>query len=127
MILLNFSHPITPDQRSQIENMTGDPITHLLNIPAQFDNAQPFGKQIRSLVDEIELTPEDWQTIPILINPPSYNFAALTLMAELHGRMGYFAPIIRLRPIPESLPTKFEVAEIINLQSIREDARKERT
>ena len=40
-------------------------------------------------------------------------------MAALHGLMGYFHPIVRLKPIPESIPPRFEVAEIINLQWLK--------
>ena len=78
------------------------------------------------LVDSIDFSVEDWQTKPILINPPSYNYAALTLLAELHGRMGYFPAILRIRPVAESVPPVFEVAEIINLQAVREQAREQR-
>ena len=61
-----------------------------------------------------------------MINPPSYNFGAATLIAELHGRTGYFLPIIRIRPEPDSTPRRFEVAEIINLQAVRDEARESR-
>jgi hypothetical protein len=47
-------------------------------------------------------------------------------MAELHGRMGYFPAVIRLKPIPDSLPPQFEFAEIINLQAVRDQARAQR-
>jgi hypothetical protein len=47
-------------------------------------------------------------------------------LAELHGRMGYFPPILRLRPVEGAIPPRFEVAEIINLQALRDAARKER-
>ncbi len=94
------------------------------DIPAHFDNAQPFPEQIRRLADDIGLTSEEWQTLPILLVPPAYNFAAMTLLAELHGRMGYFPAIVRIRPILDSLPPRYEVAEIINLQNVRETARR---
>ncbi|MCL4266143.1 MAG: hypothetical protein KJ069_23235 [Anaerolineae bacterium] len=48
------------------------------------------------------------------------------MLAELHGRMGYFPAIIRLKPIPDSLPPQFEFAEIINLQAIRDRSRTHR-
>jgi len=78
------------------------------------------------MADRAGLTPEEWQTLPIIVNPPSLNFSAVTLLAELHGRCGYFPAIVRLRPVPGSLPTRFEVAEIINLQVVREKARVKR-
>ena len=47
-------------------------------------------------------------------------------MVELHGRMGYFPPILRLRPEKVNVLTRYVVSEIIDLQSIREVARSER-
>ena len=44
-------------------------------------------------------------------------------LAELHGRMGYFPASGRRRPLAGSLPPRFEVAEIINLQAVRDQAR----
>lgn len=126
MILINFSHPITPEQKSKIEALTNQSIDEVLSIPSQFSQEQAFASQIRNLVDSIGLSPEQWQTLPILINPPAYNFASLTLLAELHGRMGYFPSIIRIRPVPESTPPRYKIAEIINLQNVRDNAREHR-
>ena len=127
MLLLNFSHPLTEDQRAQIEALTGEKIAEVREIPSQMDVTQPFEPQISARVAAIALSPEDWQTRPILIVPPALNFAAVTLIAHLHGRMGYFPPIVRTHPVPEALPPRFEVAEIINLQAVRERARQTRT
>ena len=44
-------------------------------------------------------------------------------LAEGHSRIGYFPAIVRLRPLAGSLPPHFEVAEIINLQAVRDQAR----
>jgi len=126
MILINFSHPITKEQKKQIKSMIGKKTIQIIDVPSQFDQNLSFSDQIRQLVDSINLSPNAWQKTPLLINPPAYNFAALTLLAELHGRMGYFPAIIRIRPIPDSVPMIYEIAEIINLQSIREFAREQR-
>jgi len=48
---------------------------------------------------------------------------AVTLLAYLHGLMGYFPAVIRLRPVEGSTPPQYEVAEVINLQAVREEAR----
>jgi hypothetical protein len=37
--------------------------------------------------------------------------------------MGYFPPVLRLRPVAGSVPPQFEVAEILNLQAVRDRAR----
>ncbi|GAB4537438.1 MAG: CRISPR-associated protein Csx15 [Anaerolineales bacterium] len=126
MLILNFSHPLTEDQKQQIESLTGQPIAKVRDVPSQMDLTQPFAPQIAEKVAALGLTPQDWQNTPILIVPPALNFAAATLLAELHGRMGYFPPVVRLRPVPEALPPRYEVAEIINLQAVREQARRSR-
>jgi len=40
--------------------------------------------------------------------------------------MGYFPPVLRLKPVAGALPPRFKVAEILNLQAIRQDARARR-
>jgi hypothetical protein len=40
--------------------------------------------------------------------------------------MGYFPAVLRLRPVPNTTPPAFELAEILNLQSVREQARGKR-
>jgi len=127
MILLNFAHPLTPDHLAQIEALTGQPVTDVRHLPAQFDHEQPFAPQVTALADACGLTPEEWQTLSLLINPPALNFIALALLAELHGRCGYFSTILRMRPVPGSTPPRFEVAELVNLQTARDAARERRT
>ena len=56
----------------------------------------------------------------------AYN-ANATLLAELHGRCGYFPAQLRLRPVPGSLPPRFEIAEVLNLQALRDAARERRS
>ncbi|GAB4440176.1 MAG: CRISPR-associated protein Csx15 [Anaerolineae bacterium] len=127
MILLNFAHPITDEQLRQLEALLGQPVTRVVDVPAHFDTGGPFVEQTVALVDRAAqlagLTPETWQTVPLLVNPPSLNFITAALLAELHGRAGYFPPILRTRPLPDAIPPRFEVAEVINLQRLREAAR----
>jgi hypothetical protein len=61
-----------------------------------------------------------------LVNLPALAPAAAALLAELHGRMGYFPAIVRIRPVAGSTPPAYEVAEIINLQAVRDAARERR-
>jgi len=127
MMILNFSHPFTSDQKTQLERLLNiSEEVQYLDIPVGFDPLLPFTPQIRDLLDRINLSPDEWQTQAVIINPPSYNYAALTLFAELHGRMGYFPSIIRIRPVPESNPPRYEIAEVINLQAVRDQARQNR-
>jgi len=91
----------------------------------QIDHGEPLATQIGAIVDAIQLSSEEWQTRPLLINPPGYAPAAFVLLAELHGRIGHFPALIRLRPKPGPVPA-YEVAELLNLQAVREAARKRR-
>ncbi|KPL70950.1 hypothetical protein AC812_16605 [Bellilinea caldifistulae] len=122
MLLLNFSHPLTTDQIQQVEALSGQPV-EIMDIPVHFDNNQPFLPQLEALMTRLSLSPAEWQSRPILVNPPSLNFITALLLAELHGRMGYFPPVLRLRPVPDALPPRYEVAEILNLNAVRERAR----
>ena len=126
MIVLNFAHPLTEAQKAQIEALTGEAIERVIAVPVHFDNQKPFVPQLQDLMARIPLTPEEWQTARLLVNPPSLNFITALLLAELHGRMGYFPPILRLRPVPGAVPPRYEVAEILNLQEVREQARASR-
>jgi hypothetical protein len=126
MIVINFSHPLTEEQLAQIEALAGQKVERVIEIPTQLDPAAPFAPQVEELADKVGFSPREWQTLPILINPPSLNFIAVTLLAELHGRMGYFPTIIRLRPVANATPPRFEVAELINLQAVRDRAREQR-
>ena len=126
MILINLTHPLTAEQRTQIEALAGQPITRLIERMAQFNTAEPFAPQVVALADSLDLTPAEWQSAPILLALPALNFGAALLLAELHGRCGYFPPIVRTRPVQNSLPPRFEAAEIINLQAIRDTARHRR-
>ncbi len=132
MLILNFAHPLTDEHLAQIERLTGQKPERVIVINSQIDPQQPLAPQVAAMAEATGLTPEEWQTAPILINPPSLNFSAVALIAELHGRMGYFPPCIRMRPVvgPDGqrvVPPRFEVAEILNLQEIRDRARRLRT
>jgi hypothetical protein len=126
MILLNFSHPILSSQIENIQALSGEHVDQLIDIPVQFENGENFLDQFQTMMGQIRLSAEQWQTAPILINLPALNFIAGLLVAELHGRMGYFPPILRTRLIKDSLPPRYEIAEIINLQQVRENARRSR-
>jgi hypothetical protein len=126
MLLLNLSHPLTPDQLARVEELANQKIQRVISLPAQFDHQQPFEPQLAALLGGFDLPPDEWQTASIIINPPSLNFIAALVLAELHGRMGYFPPIIRLRPVKDALPPRYEVAEVLNLQNVRDEARRTR-
>jgi hypothetical protein len=127
MRLLNFGHPLTEAHLARIRELAGRDIERIIVVPTHFDHVRPFTEQVRELLATLPLTAEQWQTTPILINPPSLAPIVAVLLAELHGRSGYFPTIVRLRPITGTVPPQFEVAELLNLQEIRDAARTRRS
>jgi len=126
MILLNFAHPLTDDQRAQVEALTGQTIERVVEVDSQTDPQQPLAPQVAAMADEAGLSSTEWQALPLLVNPPAFNFSAVTLLAELHGRCGYFPPCLRLRPVSGNVPPRYEVAEVLDLQVVRNTARSKR-
>ncbi len=55
-----------------------------------------------------------------------YQCDARSRFVSDRARMGYFAALLRLKPIPNSTPPQFQVAEVINLQALRDEARMHR-
>ena len=125
MILLNFSHPLTEQQIARIVEIVGA-APEVRAIESQIDRERPLAVVAAELADRAGLTPVEWQTIPLLINPPALAPLAVAWLAEIHGRSGLFPAMVNIRPIAGSIPTRYEVAEILNLQAIREEARRRR-
>jgi hypothetical protein len=123
MILLNFAHPLTAAQRASVERCSGQALERVIEVKTQLDHDQPCVAQVRQLVEAVGLTPEEWQTLPLVVNLPSLSVVAALVVAELHGRCGYFPAVLRLMPVPDTTPLQFIVAEIVNLQVVRDAAR----
>ena len=126
MLLLNFAHHLTEEHKRQLEEIVHEPI-RVRDLQVHFDlTARKIMPQVVALVDSVALSADEWQTEVLLVNPPALNIIAAAVLAELHGRMGYFPALVRLRRVENSLPPRFEVAEILNLQDVREKARARR-
>jgi hypothetical protein len=126
VLVLNFTHPLKDEHKARIETLTRQVIEEIRTIPVHLNQEFPLVPQIRTITDSIGLTPREWQTRPLLINPPGYALAACLLLAEIHGRIGHFPTLLRIRPAPGATLPQYEVAELLNLQHIREQARTRR-
>jgi hypothetical protein len=126
MLILNFSHPLTEPQLASVRSLVSGSITGVKTLACQFDHERPFAEQTRVLLDGVGLSPDEWQTTPLLLNLPSLTPIAAAVLAEVHGRTGYWPPVLRMRPVAGSVPPRFEVAEVIDLNKVREEARKKR-
>jgi len=124
MLILNFSHPLTEQQLDSVRSLVSGPITGVKTVACQLDHERPFAQQTRELIDSVGLSADEWQTMPLLVNLPSLAVIAAAVLAEVHGRAGYWPPVLRLRPVAGSVPPRFEVAEVIDLNKVREEARK---
>jgi hypothetical protein len=123
-LIVNLGRPLK-EQQEQISRLLDVQISEIIEpdeVPPHFNDEEPYEFQIAQLVSSLGLTSEEWQTLRILVNPPGFAPAAAALVAELHGRMGHFPHLIRLRPSPDDR-TVFEVAEVMELQRIRDTAR----
>ncbi len=123
ILILNFAHPLTAQQQAQIEELSNTTIENIITISTLINEEEPLEPQITSLIDAVDQSTYDWHKRDILINPPGYAPAALLLLAEIHGRIGHFPTLIRMRPKHASVTT-YEVIELLNLQTIRDAARK---
>jgi hypothetical protein len=121
-VLLNFAHPTTGEQLDGLRAETGIWILEVIKIDVHFDDDRGYTEQISEIVDAAGLTEDDWQTLPLIVNVPAFAYIAAGVIAEIHGRAGYFPTILRLRRAPDD-NTRFLFAEPIKLQDIRNTAR----
>lgn len=131
--LLNFAHPLTAEQLVQIRALLAESPAEgiiraevpleIVDIPSHLSPEAPLEPQVEEMLRCCSLSLEQWQTEPLLINLPSLSASAAALLAKLHGLMGYFPPVLRIVPVEGALPPRFKVAEILNLQAMREKAR----
>lgn len=120
---------MTAEQVTQLERVLDLDISYhtldIQDIKCQFDLDTPFSEQVISMIDNADFTSNEWQGCKILVNLPALSTAAALVLAELHGRMGYYPPVIRLKR-SDSVPPVWNLAEIMNLDAQRQDARKRR-
>jgi hypothetical protein len=123
MLLLNFGHPVTDEQRESLGKLIGVAVARVIDVPAQFDPGRPFAEQVPPLVDAVPLNKADWQTEPFVVRLPSFAPLAAVLLAELYGRCGFFPTVVRMRPVAGASAVRYEVTEVIGLQEVRDAAR----
>lgn len=124
--VINFSHPLTVEHLEFIANLAGASIGTVVERPAQFDTDEPFVPQAEHLLDSVGLSSTEWQTLPILVNPPSLAPITAVVLAMISGRRGHLPGIVRMKPVRTDAVTVFEVGEVLNLEEIRTNQRKAR-
>ncbi len=126
IVVLNYSHPLSADQLARLVTILGE--TPLVcELATQVDRDRPLAEVALELAEQAGLSRSAWQTTPLLLNPPALAPLALALIAEIHGRSGGFPAMLNIRPVANSLPTRYEVAEVVNLDALRQAARSRRS
>jgi hypothetical protein len=123
VIVVNFSHPLTDEHKEQARLLLNVRIEEVIDVQVQFDHQRAFQAQAVDTINKTRLTSHQWQTKDIIVNPPGLAPAAAVVLAEIHGRMGHFPTILRLRPVHSEGAPRYEIAETINLQEVRDQAR----
>lgn len=129
MFVLNFSHPLTPEQKNELTGLVeypeGSPASTTVQevereiiIPSQMDNGQPFIPQLYRRFSEIPLTDHEWKNADFAIVPPAYAPACFIVAAMLYDKIGDFPKVIRIRPVAGAIPPRFEVAEVMRVGDI---------
>ena len=127
-IVLNFSgHPVLLGQLKTIEKILQWPSPKVIDVlVGTIAEDRNFVANIVKTIEKLDLTPIQWQTSNIVVLPAGYSAIWSVVLAEIHGRLGYFPDVVHLRPSSSVSTEKFEVAEIINLRQIRHSSRKKR-
>lgn len=122
-IVVNLSaHPLTEEQRSEIEQRTY--IEEEINEPAHC-NPINVADYIQSLFNRIGLTLEEWNTKSIILVLPGLAPLAATVLAHIHGIKGGFPKVLWLAPHPDDR-ARYSVGSIVDIQATRDHAREKR-
>ena len=126
MIVINFFHPLTAEQVASIERLCNRHVDRILAGGSQVDQAADLVKQVQAMLDALALSPDEWQVAPILVVLPALSSSAAVMLADIHGRMGHFPTIVRISPIPATVPTRYDAVQLIDLQQVRDAGRADR-
>jgi hypothetical protein len=120
--LVNFGHPLSSSNLKKVMTMCNLEVKEYL-ISSQHDRTRSLAEIARELTDLVGFSANEWQTEFIILNPPGLSPLAIAIVTEIHGRSGKFPGLINICPFSEK-PTRYEVTEVINLQVLRDMARR---
>lgn len=123
MWIVNFSHPLTLAQCEQVAARCGEPVRRVVDVPTQLDPETDFAPQVRALLRSVPLSPSEWQEPSLVVSLPAFAPIAALVLAWLHGLRGHFPTCLRLRAANGRGGVTYEVAELLNPQAEREEAR----
>lgn len=121
MILINFSTVIKENQIRQAEGLLHEAIDRVVNFNFRIDDDRLIQPQFNAAMESFPLSDDELRNEPIAIVLPGQNYLTALILVELHARMAYFPPILRVRLQPYGLPPRFEVVELVDLQKVEDD------
>jgi hypothetical protein len=113
--VLNFSHPITEKQKLEIAQEVCDKV-EVVDIKVQINFEESLQEQAYEIVDPFVSTLVNER---FLIRPAALDAATLAIMAVIHGVSGHFPRIVTFK----REEGEFVVWSVIDLQTLREEAR----
>jgi hypothetical protein len=113
--VLNFSHPITEKQELEIAQEVRDKVD-IIDIKVQIDFNRSLQEQAYEIVEPFVYTLVNERFI---VRPPAFDAATLSIMAVIHGIAGHFPRIVTFKREEGG----FAVWGIVDLQTLREEAR----
>lgn len=126
MILNCSGHPVHSAQKSAIEHLMHWQEAEVLDVPlGNVPEDEHFIPAIEKAIDRLDLTTKEWEQ-PMVVIPAGYAPIWSVLQSILHGRLGHFPDVVRLRPCDPLTGQKYEVAEIMPLQQLRHESRGKR-
>lgn len=117
VLIMNYGHPFSRSQLDRLAQLL-DQDPEVRTIDVQVARTLPLEDVAAALADPASLSAAEWQTTPLVFNPPGLAPVAAALLAEIHGCSGQFPAMVHIRPIPDSIPTCYEVSELINMQRL---------
>lgn len=129
MIILNFSHDIHPAEYPRIAAALGvqSEALEVRRVPTQLQEDQPFEDQVERLLAGLGWSPEQWETTAFAVALPGFSPITAVLLPMLHALSGHFPLILRFRQTGSSADRRFELAEVIDLQAVRNRARQRKS
>jgi len=125
--IVNLStHLLSEKQVEQIRLYLNCRISRVIHQRVEFNHDESFSTQAHRLVEDLRLPVEAWSERSAVLILPGLSAAAAAVLADIHGRCGGFPGIIRLKPVSSGGTTTFELAEVLDLQEVRERARRTR-
>jgi hypothetical protein len=110
MLIVNFSHPLAPDQIARIEILAGLLVEDIRDFLVDFDGALPLGPQAEALAGRASVSGADWQTRPVLVVLLGQSLIAAALLAVLLSAAGFALAVMALAGVADFFGTEAKTA-----------------